>query len=131
MIVLLFVLLVFCVATMVLEGVPALFLSNRLDRLKANIICNFVTNPILNIVMLLVVGYVQSNTILLAALVSLEIMVVIFEAYIYAQIMYEPYWKCFIYSLIVNAISLAAGLYFSSLFEQPKPTFPRPGMYPV
>lgn len=116
MIEILLILGLFCGATILLESIPVLFVRSKKTWWKASVICNVVTNPILNTVMLLVAAALPVMDVLILGLFALEIVVVFLEAFFYQRMLGKAYWQCFLFSLIANLISFGTGLMFKDVF---------------
>ena len=96
-------------ATLLLEAIPLLCTTNKKDWWKASVVCNVITNPVLNlVVMLLNLAMWGMNR--LPALIALEIVVVLAEAYFYQRMLDKKYWRCLLFSFAANFISFIGGL---------------------
>lgn len=114
MIAIIIILAFLCALTCIVEILPLLFLEQRLPWIKASLLCNVLTNPILNLSLALL-GYVlPDQNALIVLLVVLEIAVVFFEAFLYHKLLGESYKKCLLISLICNTCSFGVGLLLSS-----------------
>lgn len=116
MIGILLILAFFCGATILLESIPVLFVWERKAWWKAGVICNIITNPVLNVVMLLLSAMLPQLDLLVQILLALEILVVFLEAFFYQRMLRKVYWRCFLFSLFANLISFATGLIFKDFF---------------
>ena len=110
-IILLPVLAALCVSTITLESIPVLFVKNKRSWWKASLICNVVTNPILNVVIFLLTAILQSNDVIYPVILVLECAVVLIEAYFYQRMLNSKFAVCLIFSLIANTISFSAGMF--------------------
>ena len=106
----LFLLLFCCGATIVIEWIPLFFISRRKGWLKASILCNIVTNPLLNTLLCLFAAFTKSDTAFLVITIMLEIGVVFLEAWFYKRLMRERFVKCFGVSLLANGLSFGIGM---------------------
>lgn len=104
-----------CLATILLESIPVLFVRNKGAWLRAGLICNVVTNPILNLLMFLMTTYVQNDGLVTAAMLLLEGAVVLIEACFYRKMLDKSRISCFGFALIANALSFGTGMFFFSL----------------
>ena len=104
------ILLALCISTCVIEIIPLLFLKNKGKWIKTSILCNVVTNPILNMVLAFLTLVIASNLIFIIITVILEIAVVGFETFIYYNAIDEKLRKCIVISLLTNICSFAMGL---------------------
>ena len=108
--------------------IPFLFLKNCSKWIKASFICNFITNPIINLILALLTLLVTNNVVFILIAIVLEIAVIIFEAYIYHNIMDENMVKCIILSALCNILSFGIGLLLSNslgMFDPPRNNFDR------
>lgn len=110
MIIILLALAIMCGATILIEGVLTLFLKDRKAWWKASVICNVVTNPILNLVITLLVALWFDRDTILPVLILLELVVVFLEAYFYQRMLNKGYGRCLLFSFLANALSASAGL---------------------
>ena len=70
------------IVTIIVEGSFILLIFKRKDYLYYSVLCNLLTNPVLNL-LLLTVGYFFDDTIYYVVLVIAEIVVVVVEALLY------------------------------------------------
>lgn len=101
---------------LLLESIPVLFVRGKKAWWKASVICNVVTNPVLNTVMLLVAAIFSVMDALILGLYVLEIVVVFLKAFFYQRMLSKAYWQCFLFSLIANFISFGTGMTFKDVF---------------
>ncbi len=73
------------------------------------LLCNLLTNPAMNLVLLLLTQYF-GPAVYLPALVMLEIAVVLAEAFVLAYLTDFRFRKAFLVSLVLNASSYFAGM---------------------
>lgn len=96
--------------TLVIEA-PVMFALSRSENwVFCNILCNLVTNPILNITLLLVLKYTGKSTIYTLCVVIGELLVLFSEMLLYRAMTGEGWGKCFTRSLITNGMSFGIGL---------------------
>lgn len=93
--------------TMILEFMPALFMKNKVNWIKASILCNVVTNPVLNLFLFLISDFPMEIFIL--AIIVCEIVVLILEANIYKKALNKSTKVCLAYSAIANLSSCIIG----------------------
>lgn len=105
----LYILAVCCISTILLESLPILFLKNRYAWWKASLVCNLVTNPLLNTIMMLLCYWIEDLQLLGLFLFVLEAAVVLIEGFFYSRILDKRYLPCLGISLIANAMSFLAG----------------------
>lgn len=127
-------LVVLCLLTCIIELIPFLFLSENGKWIKASFLCNVITNPIANVILIIAGTYITNQTALICIAVALEIVVVAYEAYMYHHIMDASIVKSVVMSVIANAASFIVGLLIIlALFEPVVPIADRldpiAGMY--
>ena len=110
-IILLPVLAALCVSTITLESIPVLFVKNKRSWWKASLICNVVTNPILNVVVFLLTAILYPNDVVYPVILVLECAVVLIEAYFYKRMLNSSFTACLMFSLIANLLSFSAGMF--------------------
>lgn len=94
--------------TVLLESIPILFLREKKAWWKASLICNVITNPTLNLIILLLTWLLwRQNWDTLRF--ALEMTVVFLEAFFYHRMLGKGFVRCFLLSLIANAISFVIG----------------------
>mgnify|MGYP003295015298 CR=1 FL=1 len=93
--------------TIIIEGIIIILITRKKKWLVYNIICNLLTNPLLNLSLLYLVT--NNNSFLIPFIIG-EILVIIVEWLIYILISNDKKADCFKYSLITNMISLTIGL---------------------
>lgn len=113
MIIILLMLATMCGATILIEGIPTLPLKDRKAWWKASVICNVVTNPILNVIILLMTTLWPDENWVHQVIILLEIVVVFLEAYFYRRMLNKGYGRCLLFSFIANALSMYAGIMFN------------------
>lgn len=98
-----------CVITMLIEFIPALFVKEKVGWIKTSILCNVVTNPILNLTMLLMfAAHIPEPILLLVGFIG-EIVVFRFEGYIYKRVLGKSKKMCLTYSAVANLLSFLIG----------------------
>ncbi len=115
-------LLILCGMTCVIEVIPLLFFKNGTKLIKTSLICNLITNPLLNTILgFLTLFELEQNFFIIITLI-LEVFVIIFEAFIYYNTTNESKSKCFFISLVTNLLSFGLGLLFGTLeaLSQPR-----------
>lgn len=114
-------LVICCAATIIIEAFPLIVLRERWEWIKASVVCNVVTNPILNSILILCAYFIDNNTAVVLIMVVLEIVVVVIETFFYVRMLDEPFVKCFLVSLLANTVSFLIGLWvMAPLYEAPK-----------
>lgn len=112
-----FILLLLCVGTCVIELVPLLFLKDAKKWVKTSLLCNVITNPIINLVLALLTLLIANEILLIAVAIILELAVIAFESFIFYTVTDESLKKCIIVSLLINICSFAIGLLFTGILE--------------
>lgn len=106
------ILMICCGSTILLEAIPILFLTDKKAWWKASVVCNVVTNPLMNTIMLLVF-LIADLMIIVIIMLALEVVVVFVEAYFYQRMMNKKYLECFMFSFAANVFSFLAGMFFA------------------
>lgn len=122
------ILLILCISTCIIEMIPFLFLKNCSKWIKTSFLCNLITNPIINLILALLTLLVTNNVIFILIAIALEIAVIIFEAFIYYNVLDENMRKCIILSILSNILSFGVGLLLSNalgMFDPPHNNFDR------
>ena len=110
--------LILCAFTILLEStIPTLFVREKKAWWKASVICNIVTNPLLNLTMLLFFYFIESSLLTMIIMVALEAAVVFIEAYFYKVMLAKNYLPCFLFSLAANFTSFSVGMGISILIS--------------
>ena len=102
------------VLTIIIEGIAAYIMTRDTVKLRHNICCNLITNPLLNLIAILLV-MVSGRTAYYIWLVIGEILVLISEWRLYILFGEKSGKKAFMLSLVTNALSLSAGIILNSL----------------
>lgn len=104
-----------CGTTILLESIPVLFMKNKKAWWKASVLCNVVTNPILNTVILLLALLQSEGDLVSYIVIVLEVVVVFLEAYFYRLMLDKTYKCCIVFSLVANGLSYGTGVILSYL----------------
>lgn len=105
--------------TCLIEIVPLFFVkSNKIKWICSSVLCNFITNPLLNILLLLFSLIIVNDIVLYGLLITLEILAIAFEAFLYHNITDNSIKKCVTISAVCNCISFAFGLILENLIEK-------------
>lgn len=115
MIIVILALAVFCGATILLEAIPCLVVREKRAWWKASVICNMVTNPILNVLLLLLVSMSFPEGVIKTTLMLLELVVVLVEAHFYKRMLNKKFLWCFLFSVVANLISFGVGMLLNSM----------------
>lgn len=91
--------------TVVIEGAVMLALTRNWNWVRQNLYCNLVTNPLLNLTLVLL-RPAQFRWLLIAVL---ELAVLFGEAGLYRAMSGTRFRRCLLYSFVTNAASFAAG----------------------
>ena len=93
------------------EACPVLFMKRRKEWFGSGLLCNVLTNPLLNVCLWLVQAHCSRSVWWCAVLVG-EIAVVFTEALLYRAMVSVSYKRCLAQSLLCNAVSFVVGLCF-------------------
>ena len=97
------------VVTIMVEGIVIFIKYGRRDYAYYSLLCNVLTNPMLNLLLCLLV-LVLGSEIYILALIILEIIVVIVEAYVYKILCNFSKKEALKLSLLLNVSSYLIGL---------------------
>jgi len=100
--------------TIIIEGLTILILFKRKDYIYYSVLCNLLTNPAMNLALLLSVYYFGANAYYLT-LVTAEIIIVFVEAKIYTMLNDFKIKKAIMLSVLLNTLSFLAGLLVNKL----------------
>ena len=104
-----------CISTIVLEAIPILLLKEKKAWFKASVICNVVTNPVLNAIVMLFTFYFGWGKLAYGLVLLLELAVVFLEAELYRVMLNKTFWHCLIFSACANVFSFGMGLVLDRL----------------
>ena len=117
------IIVVLCVTTMLLESVMLLLVKDSGKWIKAGLLCNLITNPILNMILPtvyrlidIIVGYPYGIIVCYVVLFLLEVGVVFFETWIFGFFVNESFGKRLKVACIINAFSFFIGLLLNYRF---------------
>ena len=96
-------------ATLALESIPALCLPQGKAWWKVSLLCNTVTNPLLNVLLMMGRVLIPDPVAVALLLLLLEAGAVLAEAYIYKDFLKKAYRPCLLFSVIANVFSFTAG----------------------
>ena len=97
--------------TLSAEGILIFLISKRKKYVYYSVICNVLTNPALNLIMLLCAPALSSRRLLSYGLLALlELAAVITEGLIYRALTRTGLGRCMLLSLILNAVSFLLGV---------------------
>lgn len=122
--------LVLCLlSTFILEAIVMLIFRYGKKWLKAGIIVNTITNPVINCILLLVAVLEVSEAVYVIIALLLEVVVVFLEAYFYGKMLGEDKKTCLKASFICNVFSFVVGIVLMALLMKAfpfyrEPTFP-------
>ena len=97
------------VLTVLVESIPLLFLSPQGKWFRSGLICNLLTNPLLNCLRLLFFYVFPHEMSLLVFTLCLEILVIILEAWLYKMLRRVPWRTALGLSFLCNSISFVVG----------------------
>lgn len=107
-------LLISLAATVLVEGAIVALWFRRRDYVYYSFLCNLLTNPALNLALIAIVRHCGIGC-YTAALIALELMAVLAEAWVMKLLCRFRPAKAVLVSLAVNAASLAAGMLYDAL----------------
>ena len=102
-------LVIICGLTCIIEMIPLLFLKRRGKWIISSFLCNVITNPIMNIILAILAVYVTNLAVYICIVIALEIAVILFEAFIFYNVMDESKRRCIIVSIVINTCSFLIG----------------------
>lgn len=97
--------------TIFIEAIAMFALTRSSSWVFYNLLCNLVTNPSLNVALLLLLWFSASSTVYFIAVTIGEILVLTAETVLYKLLTSSGYRTCFIRSLITNLCSFLFGLF--------------------
>ena len=95
--------------TVALESIPALCLPQGKAWWKVSLLCNTLTNPLLNVLLLIGRALISNPVAVALLLLFLEAGAVLVEAYVYKDFLKKAYKACLLFSVIANVFSFTAG----------------------
>ena len=98
-----------CALTCIAEVIPLLFFGDRCRLVKTSVLCNVVTNPVLNVIVAMVLVYTNSYAIYYIVLVLLEILVLLVEGLYYKHFCEIKLKRALLISLLANIVSFVVG----------------------
>jgi hypothetical protein len=101
----------YLVGTILVEGVVILLKYEKMNYVFYSLLCNVLTNPMLNLLLYLLV-WVLGSEIYIHALIILETIVVIVEAYVYKILCNFSKKEAIKLSILLNASSYLSGVIF-------------------
>ncbi len=105
----LFILATYFLITVIVEAILVFAVFRRRDYLYYSFLCNLLTNPALNFI-LLVATNILDFSLYLPVFIVLEVAIVFIEAFIYQRLCAFRFTKALALSLLLNAASCATGL---------------------
>ena len=98
-----------CLFTIFLEFLAALCMYSKRQWIKSSVICNLITNPILNLILFIILAFIESSFVFLLSVLVLEIIVFIVEAFIHKKVLNKKIGICLLFSFISNTFSFIIG----------------------
>ncbi len=92
------------------EILPQLFLNERKKWILSGLLCNAITNPLLNVTVFILYAFINDIWVLYSIIISLEVVVLFAEAGTYKLMLDRPFKICLSVSAICNSVSFAIGL---------------------
>ena len=99
--------------TCTIEAIVCLFLKNKGKWLGAGLICNIITNPAINIILLIAGIFTEKLWLIYLLGIILEIAVLFAETALYKLILKESFRKCIAVSAMCNTLSFLSGIIIS------------------
>lgn len=103
--------------TVVIEGIVMLLLTRSGRWVYCSILCNLVTNPVINLVLMLIRRSSGSDALYLTATAVGEVLVLIAEAHLYRFMTGAARRRCYLLSAVTNLVSFTAGLVLNMLLH--------------
>jgi len=100
--------------TIAVEGIAILVLFRRKDYFYYSVLCNLLTNPALNLVLMITVKAFGAS-VYYPVLLLAEVAVVFVEAALYKYLSGLNMKKCIMLSAFLNALSFAAGVLLNNV----------------
>jgi len=97
--------------TIIVEGVAIFIIFRRKDYIYYSVLCNVLTNPAMNLVLLSATNFIGAKAYLPALILS-ETAVVAVESGVYNYLCRFGILKSTVLSIGLNALSFAAGLFY-------------------
>lgn len=95
--------------TILIEGIVIFLLFRKLEFVYYSMLCNILTNPALNLILLLATSFLGASC-YSAALLILESLAILVEAYVLKLLCRFTYKKAIAVSGLMNILSCTAGL---------------------
>ncbi len=95
--------------TIVVEGIVMLALTRKWRWAYYNFLCNIVTNPLLNLAVMLIFRITQNYGVYYVCVAVGEVLVLVTEAELYHAMTDEKRGRCYLRSLVTNACSFGLG----------------------
>lgn len=96
--------------TCITEAVVQSFLKDRKKWIISGLLGNVVTNPLLNVIVLILYAFVDSECVLYSIIILLECVILFTEAGLYKLMLNKTYKACLLVSAACNAVSFSVGL---------------------
>ncbi len=96
--------------TCIIEAMTQCFLKDRKKWIFSGLLCNVVTNPLLNVIVLILYAFVDNVCVLYLIIIFLECVVLFTEAGLYKLMLDKKYKTCLLVSAACNALSFSVGL---------------------
>lgn len=105
------------VMTCVLEIFAVLFFKERKRLVGASLVCNVLTNPALNLFLVLMSSVLTASRWYIPTVLICEIAILFFEGWLYTMLTDIKKKKCYAISAAANIFSFTAGLLISALLK--------------
>lgn len=97
--------------TIAIESLPLLFLKPRKDWVRTGLLCNVLTNPLLNSLRILIYSFYPNEQFLLILTLCMEILVALGEGWFYRELVHVSAKKALWISALCNCLSFGIGLW--------------------
>lgn len=111
----LYYLMLALLVTILVEGCIVALWKRNCRFLMCSVLCNIATNPLLNVLLLILREQFGIGGAYHAMVAAGEILVVLFEAFLYSVYMGRSYRSCLLVSLVLNLSSYGFGIVFGDL----------------
>lgn len=95
--------------TVLIEGVAVIYFKPRKRVLLASVLGNILTNPLLNIAVI-IVGFKFGSTVYVTAVICGELLAIIAETTVYRVLTGLNVRRCFMISMLANCVSYFVGV---------------------
>ncbi len=97
--------------TIGIEAIPLLFLKPRKQWVPTGLLCNVLTNPLLNTLRILIYSLYPNEHLLWILTLCMEVLVVLGEGWFYRELVHVSTKKALLVSSLCNCLSFGIGLW--------------------